>query len=161
MMKNLNEEIESIKYLIDYNRNKILLEEFDESFNLDGITPEELKKFQSTLYPIRIEACKKSSKLCTKCTTMISEIGTGKIKNSTIKKCFDCEKKMDTQSISYQTCVEKRGELRTILSDIQKEKGYDKKNPTATVGFFLGVLSTLQSLVSELKNLFSKEKTPN
>ena len=134
-----------------------MFEEFDKSFNLTDITPEDLKKFKESLFPIKIEACKKSTKLCTKCTTMISEIGTGNVKDRTIKKCFDCEKMMDTQSMSYQTCVELRGEFRTILSEIQQGKGVQKQDILGRTGFFLGVLATVKELVKELKLLFTKE----
>ncbi|MEY4572640.1 MAG: hypothetical protein RLZ10_1884 [Bacteroidota bacterium] len=159
-MKNiLKEELDSIKYLINYDRNKILSENIDSEFNLTGsITPEDLEKFKQSLEPMRTEACKSSTELCAKCTTMVSELGTGNIKEKTIKKCFNCEKLYSPNDPKFKECVDSRGKFKTILLEIQKEKGGSQKvDYSRKVLDILGLLSTLQSVTQTMVNLFKKQ----
>lgn len=152
--------------LTEEERNKIstlhkisLFEDF--KINFEGITPEELKKFKSSLEPIKTAACLSSKKRCQKCIEMISNLENGKVSNRLIEKCFNCE----FGTNSYEMCEELKGKFKAVLTDIQKEKGMDPREKDGKLlrntGEILGFLTTLRMIIQDTTNLFRKNQDPN
>jgi hypothetical protein len=160
-----NKRMEKIK-LTEEEKNRIsilhkinLSEDF--KINFEVITPEELKKFKESLTPIKTAACLSNKKRCKKCIEMISSLETGKVSNRLIEKCFNCEFGTNT----YEMCEELKGKFKSILIDIQREKGMDPREKDGKLlrntGEILGFLTTLRMIIQDTTNLFRKNQNPS
>jgi len=162
-MRNINEYKRRFDTLLEStigNVKPLINEETDLKLN---ITPEELKKFIESLEPIKQAACLSSpKKRCKKCVEMISNLQTGVVSNKLINDCFSCEFGTNT----YEKCEELKGKFKSILYDIQKEKGMEKtpgflKRAANVSGEGGLIVAAINLIVRQTKELFRKEPTQN
>ena len=148
-MKNINEEITNLKYLMKYDRTLTLNENIESSFS--DVPPEVLKKideYQSSL-------CKTNVNSCVACGDMMRLLPTGKLSEKQIEKCLECSKKT---GIEYNDCSKMKGVILSASIEYQKEVGDSSKvqKGTQKITLVSSLLLTLNTIYSQIKQLFQK-----
>jgi hypothetical protein len=150
-MKNINEEITNLKYLMNYNRSLTLNENTDSLSNVPDEILKKIDEYQTSL-------CKTNPNTCVACGDMMRQLPTGTLKEKQIELCLECDKKTGEE---YNNCSKMKGMIMNAsiqynkeLGDVNNlEKGRDKVNIVSTM------LATLTTIYSQLNQLFKQEST--
>jgi hypothetical protein len=149
-MKNINEELTNLKYLMKYDRSLTLNENVE---SLSGNVPEDaLKKideYQSSL-------CKTNANSCVACGDMMRQLPTGKLNEKQIEKCLECNKKTGKD---YNDCSKMKGMILNASIEYQKEmQGVDSVERGANkITMASSLLATLTTIYTQIKDMFRKE----
>jgi hypothetical protein len=159
-MKNiLKEELDSIKYLFNYDRNKILSE------NIESAELSFVQSFTGTPEEYMYKICDKESNdydsnRCNACTKVIKDITTGQVKNKDLDDCLACEKFSFSDTEKKLDCMKIYGQIEKL--NIQSQTSLQKKSilgkGTEQVTTTTLLITGLSTLFNTFKDLFKKEE---
>jgi hypothetical protein len=161
MKKQINEELNYIKYLFDYQKGKVVSEQVvtetttikpvDDIQNNSNKNPEENEDTEKQINQVTSEICAKNSKLCNSCIDMVKQLKYGKLKEKDVESCLNCKTKVGSEKLKCEKLkadlVVKSGQVATST----EKKGFSDKT---SVWVMLG--SGILSLFKEIKDMVTR-----
>ena len=158
MKTNINKELNYIKFLFDYKKGVVLSEQQVVNTTTTELptNPKKEEEFKKEEDPKKLidtltkDICANNNNKCKPCGEMLKLLETGNLNERTIENCLDCKSKKGSD---YLNCDKIKGQLLAMSSKVN-----DVKNkPTSQASIWVMLGSSLLSLGTQIKQLFTKE----
>jgi hypothetical protein len=160
-MKNiLNEELRSIKFLMKYDRNKILSEQSEEipqsspETSTTNVTDKPLDKVIDEKVQ---ELCKTYPNNCQSCGDMMKKLPLGDLKDKDVEKCLMCKSKIGPEVLE---CNKLTGQILQLSNQARGERDKFEKG-TSKVTTTTSIVTGLLLMFDNIKRLFQKDENEN